>query len=295
MDVKNMSQEFMNWFAGIGFKLAIIVILTITALIIVRMITRRFVKIYVDRQSSDVEMQKRAETLGRMFYYFLILTVSSVSLMLVLDLFGVKLGPLLAAAGVVGVAIGFGTQHLVQDLLNGFFIMLDDEIRVGDVVEVAGISGMVERVTFRQTVLRSLNGNVHFVPNSKIDIVTNMTKSYSYCVLDIGVAYKENMEEVFSLMEKVSAEMQQVEPFSEYILEPLEILGLDQFADSALMIKARIKVQPIRQWKVKREFQLRLKQLFDEKGIEIPFPHLTLFMGQEKDGSATPLRFKQEQ
>lgn len=295
MDLKNISQEFVSWFAGIGFKLAIIIGLTIVALIIVRMITKRFVKIYVDKHAKDVEMQKRAETLGKMFNYFLVLTVFSVSLMLVLDLFGVKLGPLLAAAGVVGVAIGFGTQHLVQDLLNGFFIMLDDEIREGDVVEVAGISGMVERVTFRQTVLRSLNGNVHFVPNSKIDIVTNMTKSFSYCVLDIGVAYKEDMEEVFSLMEEVSSDMQKVEPFSEYILEPLEILGLDQFADSALMIKARIKVKPIKQWKVKREFHLRLKRLFDEKKIEIPFPHLTLFMGQEKDGSASPIRFKQEE
>ncbi|KAA3636858.1 MAG: mechanosensitive ion channel family protein, partial [Calditrichaeota bacterium] len=131
MDLKNISQEFVSWFAGIGFKLAIIIGLTIVALIIVRMITKRFVKIYVDKHAKDVEMQKRAETLGKMFNYFLVLTVFSVSLMLVLDLFGVKLGPLLAAAGVVGVAIGFGTQHLVQDLLNGFFIMLDDEIREG--------------------------------------------------------------------------------------------------------------------------------------------------------------------
>jgi small conductance mechanosensitive channel len=172
--------------------------------------------------------------------------------------------------------------------------MFDDEIREGDVVSIAGEWGTVERVGLRQTVLRNVDGNVHFIPNSKIDVVTNMTKTFSYCMLNIGVAYREDVDEVFDVIEEVSGSLQAEEPFSEWIEEEVEILGLEEFSDSAMIIKARIKVEPLRQWKVRREFNRRLKKAFDQRDIEIPFPHVTLYQGQGKDGSAAPLFINSE-
>jgi small conductance mechanosensitive channel len=288
MDWNAFWQAIVDWLQLKGLKLGLVILLTVAALILARVVARRLVMSYKHKH-RDRELQKRAETLGSMFRYVMGIGVLVVSAMLILDLFGMKLGPMLAAAGVAGIAIGFGAQHLVQDITNGFFIMLDDEIREGDVVKAGGAYGAVERVGLRQTVLRSIDGNVHFIPNSKIDVVTNMTKSYSYCLMDIGVAYRENVDEVFEVIEAVGASLQEDEQFSEWVLEPLEILGLDEFADSAMVIKARIKVQPIRQWKVRREFNRRLKRAFDERHIEIPFPHTTVYIGQAKDGSSPPL------
>lgn len=151
---------------------------------------------------------------------------------------------------------------------------------------------MVEQINLRQTVLRGLDGNVYFIPNGKIDVVTNMTKNYSYCLLKIGVAYREDVDEVFEVIEKVYEDLKDTSPFDEMILEPIEILGLDEFGDSAMIIQARIKVKPIKQWKVKREYNRLLKRAFDERNIEIPFPHLTVYAGQDKDGSAPPLNIR---
>jgi small conductance mechanosensitive channel len=201
----------------------------------------------------------------------------------------IPIGPVLAATGVVGVAVGFGAQHLVQDIISGFFILLDDQIRVGDVVQVADKGGLVERLNLRMVVLRDLSGNVHYVRNGKIDIVTNMTKDYSRYVFDIGIAYRENVDEVIEIIKQVDEELRSDPAFGPDILEPIEILGLDQFAESAIIIKARTKTKPIKQWGVAREFNRRLKRTFDEKDIEIPFPHVTLYMGQDKTGEAAPL------
>jgi small-conductance mechanosensitive channel len=291
MDFHTIWQSIQDWLEVKGLKFGLIILVTVFALAIARVVAHRLVAVY-KRRHVDREHQKRADTLGSMFRYVLSISVFFIMAMLLLDLFDVKLGPMLAAAGVVGIAVGFGAQHLVQDVTNGFFIMLDDEIRVGDVVKAGGSYGTVERVGLRQTVLRSIDGSVHFIPNSKIDVVINMTKTYSYCLLDIGVAYREDVDEVISVMKTVEEEMRAEEPYSDWILEPIDILGLDEFAESALIIKARIMVKPIRQWKVKREYNRRLKKAFDQQGIEIPFPHVTLYMGQGKDGSAPPLFVK---
>jgi small conductance mechanosensitive channel len=160
---------------------------------------------------------------------------------------------------------------------------------VGDVVEIAGKTGIVERMNLKMTILRDLAGNVHFVPNGEINVVTNMTKGYSRYVFDIGVAYREDVDEVMNIMKAVDEEMRNDPEFAKDILEPLEIFGLDQFADSALIIKARTTTKPIKQWRVAREFNRRLKKKFDERNIEIPFPHLTLYMGKDKQDQSPPL------
>ena len=243
----------------------------------------------------DEEYKKRADTLSAVIGYLITVTIIVIAAMMILPEIGIEIGPVLAAAGVLGVAVGFGAQHLVQDVISGFFILLDDEIRVGDVVEIAGKSGLVERLNLRMIVLRDVAGNVHYVRNGKIDIVTNMTKDFSRYVFDIGVAYREDVDEVIKVVRQVDEELRSDPEFAPDILEPIEILGLDQFADSAVIIKARTKTKPCKQWSVGREFNRRLKKKFDEKNIEIPFPHMTLYMGQDKAGQAPPLNVATDQ
>ena len=172
---------------------------------------------------------------------------------------------------------------------------MENQIRVGDVVAVADKSGLVEKVNLRMVVLRDLAGNVHYVRNGQIQTVTNMTKDYGRYVFEIGIAYREDVDEVIEIVKQVDEELRNDPVFMGDILEPIEILGLDQFADSAVIIKARTKTKPIRQWTVGREFNRRLKMKFDEKGIEIPFPHLTLYLGQDKQGDSAPLTVSMSQ
>jgi small conductance mechanosensitive channel len=209
--------------------------------------------------------------------------------MMILEKLGIQIGPILAAAGVLGLAVGFGAQKLVEDVISGFFILLEDQIRVNDVVVISGTGGLVEKVNLRMVVLRDLAGNVHYIRNGSIGTVTNMTKEYSRYVFDIGVAYREDTDEVVEVIKKVDEEMRADSGFKDLILEPIEILGVDKFADSAVIIKARTKTKPVQQWAVGREFNRRLKKKFDELGIEIPFPHTTLYMGQDKNGNSPAL------
>ncbi len=213
--------------------------------------------------------------------------------MTVLKELGIDIGPVLAAAGIVGLAVGFGAQSLVKDVISGFFILLEDQIRVGDVINIADKGGLVEKVGLRTTVLRDLQGNVHYVPNGNISVVTNMTKEFSRYVFDIGVAYREDVDEVIEVIKGIDEEMRQDPEFRDDIIEPIEIMGLDQFANSAIVIRARTTTLPIKQWRVGREFNRRIKKKFDELNIEIP-SHVTLYMGEGKDGKSPPLRVIKE-
>ncbi|MDP1899694.1 MAG: mechanosensitive ion channel family protein, partial [Rubrivivax sp.] len=178
---------------------------------------------------------------------------------------------------------------LVKDYFTGFFLLLENQVHQGDVVEVAGLGGLVEEVTLRYIRLRDYEGSVHFIPNGSITTVTNRSRGYAYAMVDIGVAYRENIEVVFDVIRQVATEMRADETLGPLILDDLDLAGVDSWADSAVTIRFRIKVHPLQQWTVKRAFLLRLKNEFDRLGIEIPFPHLTLYPGQARDGSAPPL------
>jgi small conductance mechanosensitive channel len=240
-------------------------------------------------KTKDGEMIKRTHTLKSVILNALNVLFFCIAGLMILDTLEIDIKPILATAGVLGVAVGFGSQQLIRDIINGFFILLDDQIRVGDVVEIAGKAGLVENVNLRITTLRDLAGNVHYVRNGDITVVTNMTKEWSRYVFEIGVAYRENVDEVIAVLRQVDADLRQDPKFGPDILEPLEILGLDKFADSAVIIKAFIKTKPICQWTIGREFNRRMKVRFDELGIEIPFPHVTLYMGQDKQGGSPPV------
>ncbi|MEN6474254.1 MAG: mechanosensitive ion channel family protein [Syntrophaceae bacterium] len=285
--------KILEWLTSSGLRVVFLLILTYVALKLANWLSSRIFKAFGNGRFDD-EMQKRADTLVSVIRYILDVSIIIIMVIMILGEFGVKIGPILAAAGIVGLAVGFGSQQLVQDVISGFFILLEDQIRVGDVVEIANKNGLVEKVNLRMTVLRDLSGNVHFVRNGKIDIVTNMTKEYSRYVFDIGVAYREDVDAVMLVLKEIDQGLREDPDFKEDIIAPLEIMGLDQFADSAVVIKARTTTKPIQQWRVAREFNRRLKKRFDELGIEIPFPHVTIYPGQMKDGSAPPLRVVKE-
>lgn len=288
MDIHVYLQKLINWAFSSGLHILITLILTFIAIKTATRLSKRFTAV-VTKQKEDIEFQKRTQTLASIIRYALVVVIFIVAIMIVLKELGVEIGPILAAAGIVGLAIGFGAQSLVKDVISGFFILLEDQIRVGDVIQISGRGGIVERINLRTTTLRDLAGNVHYVPNGQIDVVTNMTKEYSRYVFDIGVAYREDVDEVIQVIKEVDEELRKDPAFKDDILEPLEVLGLDQFADSAIIIKARTTTKPIKQWGIAREFNRRLKKKFDEKDIEIPFPHLTLYMGQGKQGQSPPV------
>jgi len=293
MDFMNLLSVVKSWFFTTGLKIVLIAIITLIVMRVIRMVSSRLSVLFL-RNRDDEESKKRAKTLSSVIHNLLNAVVLIIAVMTGLGHLGVKIGPLLAAAGIVGLAIGFAGQSLVKDFINGFFILLWDQIRVGDVVEISGRGGLVEKISLKMTVLRDLAGNVHFVPNSNIDVVTNMTKDYSRYVFDIGVSYREDVDEVIEVLKEIDEEVRNDPDFKEDILEPLEIFGLNKFDDSAIIVRARIKTKPIKQWRIGREFNRRLKKKFDEKDIEIPFPHRTIYIGQDKKGEAAPMRISME-
>jgi len=235
------------------------------------------------REREDKEQianEKRVKTLTGMLRTICLTLVWVVGIVMSLDQIGLDITPILAGAGIVGLAVGFGAQNLVRDVINGFFMILENQIRVGDVAIVNGTGGLVEAISFRTITLRDLSGTVHIFPNGTVSTLANMTKDWSAYVMDIGVAYKEDTDKVAEIMREVGEDLQQDPQFGRKILEPIEILGVNNFGESEVVIKARLKTIPIEQWSVGREYRRRLKKAFDRKNIEIPFPHRTLYMGE---------------
>jgi len=235
----------------------------------------RLFRRYMQRKSPSLDEQARIETLARVFRNSAAVIIVLVAGMLVLGELGISVAPILATAGVAGVAIGFGAQNLIKDYFNGFFLLLDDQVREGDVVEVAGKSGLVEEVTLRYVRLRDFDGHVHFVPNGEIKVVSNRTRSFAYAAVDVGVGYGVDIDQAFAVMREVGQAMRADAQWKGRIVDEIDILGVERLDNSAVMLRCRLKVVPaIEQWNVKREILKRLKLAFDERGIEIPFPEL---------------------
>ncbi|WP_455199675.1 mechanosensitive ion channel family protein [Kaarinaea lacus] len=238
---------------------------------------------------AATEQQKRVETLIRLVRQAVIIVVWVVVGLVILRELGVDIAPILASAGIVGLAVGFGAQNLVRDVISGFFMILEDQIRVGDVAVVNGTGGLVEKVNFRTVVLRDLSGTVHVFPNGTVNTLANLTNEWSAYVFDIGVAYKEDVDQVMELMRQVGKEMLEDSTFGPLMVSDVEIFGVDNFADSAVTIKGRLKTKPIKQWDVGREYRRRLKYRFDAEGIEIPFPHRSIYFGEASKPIVTQL------
>jgi small-conductance mechanosensitive channel len=286
----------MDWLAGIqklisqhawllsAMRIVFILIISILALWIVRSLVNRFKNLLIKRARKEIEGEKRAATLGQVISGISMVIITAVALMMILAELGIDLKPIIAAAGIGGLAIGFGAQNLIRDLISGFFMLAENQVRVGDVVMIGDAGGVVENITLRVLSLRDLNGNLHIIPHGNIERVKNMSHTFSYCLIDMGVSYRENVDEVIALIKELGDELMKDPGFSDHILEPLDIWGLDRFEDSALVIRARFKTAPGKQWAVLREMNRRMKNRFDEMGIEIPFPHQTVYFGVPKKG-----------
>jgi small-conductance mechanosensitive channel len=266
-----------------GLRIVLVLLAGYVSVRFLRVALRRLEEVLVraGEKSEGVvgATRKRVTTLTGMLLTLSLVIVWAIVAVICLDQLGLDVTPILAGAGIVGLAVGFGAQNLVRDLISGFFLVLENQVRVGDVAVVNGTGGLVEAITFRTIVLRDLAGVVHVVPNGAITTLANMTKEWSGYVIDVGVAYKEDTDRVVAVMAEVAEELRKDARYGPSILEPLEIFGVDDFKESEVTIKARLKTVPIQQWTVGREYRRRLKKAFDARGIEIPFPHRSLYMG----------------
>jgi moderate conductance mechanosensitive channel len=273
-----LDQSF-EWVITSGLR---ILLITTAMLVMLALLKRGVAKLSILYGGNlPVHTQiKRVYTLTHIVRDVARIVIIFIGMTMILSEGGVDLKPLLAAAGLGGLAVGFGAQSLVKDLISGFFILWEDSVRIGDVVEVAGVVGLVEEVELRTIKLRDVSGNLHVVPNGTIDKVKNLTKDYSYYLFDIGIAYRENVDEVMGVLQEIAVDLRRDSRFADDILEPLEMLGVDQFKDSAVIIKCRIKTEPHKQWRVGREMNRRIRNTFDAKGIEIPFPYQPSYWGE---------------
>ncbi len=276
-------SQLINWSVTTLPRILLIVVVFLIVLKVVKSLIRRTTEVIVQRTADSAadsqEREKRAKTLTGIVRGAAVTGLWTVFIVTILKELGINIGPILAGAGIIGLAVGFGAQELVRDAISGFFLLLENRIRTGDVAVVNGTGGLVESINLRTVTLRDLSGVVHTFQNGKINTLANMTKDWSAMVFDIGVAYKENVDDVIEAIKEVAATLEADEELGPQILQPIEIFGLDKFGDSAIVIKARFRTKPSSQWVVGREFNRRLKAAFDAKGIEIPFPHRTIYWG----------------
>lgn len=288
-------KSLTDWFTNVFPGLLLLIFLLFISLKILRIFVKRLSKIAIHRVKRDatkdiVESEKRINTLAGILWGIGKIAIWTTAAFVILKEIGIDLKPILAGAGIIGLAVGFGAQELVRDFISGFFILLENQIRTGDVAIIDGTGGLVEKIELRTITLRDFSGVVHIFQNGKINSLSNMTKEWSAMVFDIGIAYKEDPEQVIKIMTEVGDKMQKDPEFGPKIIEPIEVVGVNDFADSSVIIRARFKTKPIEQWPVGREYRLRLKKEFDLHNIEIPFPHQTIYWG-EKIG---PLKMKFE-
>jgi small conductance mechanosensitive channel len=268
-----------------AMRIVLILLLAWLVRRLIRSIIKRIERISDDGDpNTTTELEKRAQTIGRILRQASSVLVWSVTTMLVLAEFGLDLKPILAGAGILGLAVGFGAQTLVKDVITGFFILLENQIRVDDTITAAGCTGVVEAVNLRTTVLRDYDGTTHIIPNSSITVVTNATRDWSRALLDVGVAYKEDTDRCEMVLREVGASMEKDPLFARRLIGPFEFPGVVKFGDSAVVLRVLVKTQAHDGPTVLRELRRRVKKAFDKAGIEIPFPHVKIV--RDRDGAA---------
>lgn len=274
-----------DWVIQHAPSIIVLVILLFITLRLFSFLIKRIKKIIINRiekSSLDkIESEKRINTLMSIICKTGKVTIWVIFLMMLLKSIGVDIAPILAGAGILGLAVGFGAQSLIKDVISGFFILLENQIRVGDIATINRITGTVEEIQLRTVILRDMSGVVHIIEAGKIDSLANITKEWSASILDIPVAYKENIDEVIKIMNDVAEQLYKDENHKDKFLAPFEIFGLEKFDESAIIIRARMKTVPHQQWALAREYRKKLKEAFDAKNIEIPFNHISLYWGEK--------------
>ncbi|MGQ3675097.1 mechanosensitive ion channel family protein [Xanthobacter sp. TB0139] len=266
------------------------ILLVATLALIVWEIGMMFAARMYERHQSSTRMMTLLPFLQNAFRVILI-TISS---LIVLSELGVDIAPLLAGAGVLGLAIGFGAQTLVKDVITGIFILMEDTLSVGDFVQLGSHAGTVEKISIRTVHLRDFDGNVHSLPFGEVQVVQNMSKHFAHAVVDVAISYRENADEAMAVMEEVAAELARDRTFAPLITAPFEMFGVEALRDSAVWLRGRFRTMPLSQWQVRREYYRRIKAAFDARGIQVPFPHQTLYFGVDKSGHVQPLHVVNE-
>jgi moderate conductance mechanosensitive channel len=262
----SLGERSVTWILTSGLRMLIIAVLAWAA---VRLLGRAGVRLHKAMVGSTASLEriKRADTvIGMMRTVAVVLIVLAAAMMMLRET-GIDVAPVLATAGIGGIAVGFGAQTLVKDVISGFFMLLEEQVRIGDVVEVAGKNGVVEGITLRTIQLRDVSGNLHVIPHGTVSVVTNMTKDYSRYVLDVPVARKEDPDRAIETLRAIGADLQKDESFGSDILQPIEIMGVDSVAAATFVVKIRLTTRAMKQWRVGREFNRRMKKRFDEVGI----------------------------
>jgi moderate conductance mechanosensitive channel len=282
-------QRILEWEVLLprAVKIVVVIFLAIIIYRLIRVLIGRLLNREIEEEDPLVRRlrEQRAQTMASLLGNVAAVSVVVITALTVMDILLENIGPILASFGILGLAISFGAQSLVKDVISGTFLLMEGQYGVGDVVKVSDVSGLVEKITLRTTVLRDVEGAVHIVPNGEITRVTNMTKAWSRAVLHIGVAYREDVDRVIDVLKDVLREFQADPEWGALLLEDPVVPGVENFADSAVVIRIMAKTLPLKQWDVARELRRRIKKRFDREGIEIPFPHMTFYWG---DGQAPP-------
>jgi small conductance mechanosensitive channel len=266
-------QPIAGWLFDSGLSVIVVALVAYALIRATGLLVKRFEFEVTKGTSLDaLERAKRARTLGSVVSNVSTALITGIAGLMILKEFDIDITPVLTGAGIAGLAVGFGAQTLVRDIISGFFLILEDQVRVGDVAAINGTGGLVEELNLRTIVLRDVEGTVHVFPNGAINTLANRSKDFSYYVVDLGISYREDPDRVAGILREVGSDLQNDPRFGPFILEPVEILGVDAFTDWAVTMKFRIKTVPLKQWDVGREFRKRLKKALDHHGVEIPFP-----------------------
>jgi small conductance mechanosensitive channel len=272
-------------------KIAVVIVLAIITYRVIKSVIRRIVEREIDEEDPLVKRvrEQRARTLASLLANVAAVAVVVVVLLTILDILLENIGPILASFGILGLAISFGAQSLVKDMITGTFMLMEGQFGIGDVVRVSDVSGQVEKITLRTTVLRDMEGIVHIIPNGEITRVSNLTKSWSRTVLNIGVAYKEDVDRVIAVLRDEGQAFKADPEWGPLMLDDVEVLGVDSFGDSSVNFRVVVKTLPLKQWDIARELRRRIKNRFDAERIEIPFPHATLYWGEGQKPEQIPV------
>jgi len=276
MNLESLTNNLINWGVEHGVKVLVILVLTWLILKLSKKAIGRIISPFIRKTygiRDHLALEKRQQTLTGIFYSAARVIILIIAGLLILSEFDFNIGPLLAGAGIVGLAFGFGGQYLIRDIIAGLFIILEDQFRKGDVVKIGGVAGLVEDITLRKTVLRDLDGIEHHIPNGEISVTSNLTKLWARIHLNIGVSYETDLDKAMAVLNKVGQELADDPEWKEHIIKAPQAIGVDDFADSAIMIKVLGETKPMKQWDAMRELRKRIKIAFDKEGIEIPYPH----------------------
>ena len=281
--IHNLSEAAIPWLLDHGIKIVIIAAAAwLLNIILSRVIKKAVIVAVVADENISPEAEKRREdTLIRIFNGAIRIVIIILAVMMILQEAGLEIGPLIAGAGIAGLALGFGGQYLIRDIITGLFIIIENQYRIGDVVKLDDTSGSVEDISLRRTTLRDLDGTQHHIPHGDIKRVSNLSKGFARINLDLGIAYDTNLEHAISVINQTGKELAEDPLYKEFIIKPPQFLRVNDFADSAIIVKVLGETKPLKQWEITGELRKRIKTAFDREGIEIPFPQVTIHKGKD--------------